>query len=124
MFCFIFSVLGPQGMLINETIMTHVCDFLKIDPVKMRTLNMYKERDQTHYNQRMEYCTLDRCWIECQNLARVAERRQEIESFNRNHRYKKRGLAIIPTKFGIAFTALFLNQAGALIHIYKDGSVK
>jgi len=110
-------------MLINEAIMTHVSDFLKMDPVDLRTLNMYKERDHTHYNQRMDYCTLDRCWIECQNLARIAERRQEIESFNRNHRYKKRGLAIIPTKFGIAFTALFLNQAGALIHIYKDGSV-
>lgn len=114
---------GPQGMLINEAIMTHVSDFLKMDPVDLRTLNMYKERDHTHYNQRMDYCTLDRCWMECQNLARIAERRQEIESFNRNHRYKKRGLAIIPTKFGIAFTALFLNQAGALIHIYKDGSV-
>ena len=51
------------------------------------------------------------------------ERRKEIENFNRVNRYKKRGMALIPTKFGIAFTALFLNQAGALVHIYKDGSV-
>lgn len=110
-------------MLVCETIMTHISDFLKTDSVALRTLNMYAEGDHTHYNQRMENCTLDRCWLECQSLSRYEERRQQIESFNREHRYKKRGIAMIPTKFGIAFTALFLNQAGALIHIYKDGSV-
>lgn len=46
-----------------------------------------------------------------------------IDKFNREHRWRKRGIAMVPTKFGIAFTALFLNQAGALIHIYSDGSI-
>lgn len=114
---------GPQGMAVVENIMSEVALYLQCDPTSVRSINIYREGDRTHYNQLLEYCTLDRCWKECQNLARSNERRKEIEEFNRNHRYKKRGMAIIPTKFGIAFTALFLNQAGALVHIYKDGSV-
>lgn len=52
-----------------------------------------------------------------------AARRAAVTAFNAEHKWKKRGLALIPTKFGISFTALFLNQAGALVHIYHDGSV-
>jgi xanthine dehydrogenase/oxidase len=103
--------------------MVDVASYLGLDPTAVRSLNLYREGDSTHYNQRLDYCTLDRCWNEYQALAGLEDRRKEIESFNRLHRFKKRGLAIIPTKFGIAFTALFLNQAGALVHVYKDGSV-
>ena len=114
---------GPQGMAVVENVLADVATYLGIDPTAVRTLNMYREGDRTHYNQPLEYCTLNRCWTECQSLAMMDERRKEIENFNRVNRYKKRGMALIPTKFGIAFTALFLNQAGALVHIYKDGSV-
>jgi xanthine dehydrogenase/oxidase len=114
---------GPQGMAVVENVMVDVASYLGLDPTAVRSLNLYREGDSTHYNQRLDYCTLDRCWNECQALAALKDRRKEIESFNRLHRFKKRGLAIIPTKFGIAFTALFLNQAGALVHVYKDGSV-
>jgi xanthine dehydrogenase/oxidase len=114
---------GPQGMAVVENVMVDVASYLGLDPTAVRSLNLYREGDSTHYNQRLDYCTLDRCWNECQALAGLKDRRKEIESFNRLHRFKKRGLAIIPTKFGIAFTALFLNQAGALVHVYKDGSV-
>ncbi|KAI9552332.1 hypothetical protein GHT06_022697 [Daphnia sinensis] len=114
---------GPQGMAVIENVMTDVATYLNMDPSAVRSLNLYREGDETHYNQRLEYCTLDRCWSECQALARMEERRKEIDNFNRAHRFKKRGMALIPTKFGIAFTALFLNQAGALVHVYKDGSV-
>ncbi|EFX65041.1 hypothetical protein DAPPUDRAFT_303976 [Daphnia pulex] len=114
---------GPQGMAVVENVMVDVSTYLGLDPTAVRSLNLYREGDSTHYNQRLDYCTLDRCWNECQALAGLKDRRKEIESFNRLHRFKKRGLAIIPTKFGIAFTALFLNQAGALVHVYKDGSV-
>jgi xanthine dehydrogenase/oxidase len=51
------------------------------------------------------------------------QRQKTVEEFNRSNTYRKRGLTILPTKFGIAFTAKFFNQAGALVHIYKDGSV-
>ena len=99
--------------------MTDVATFLKMDAIQLRELNMYREGDRTHFNQIMEHCTLDRCWRECINMSDFQERRIQVESFNKENRWKKRGLALIPTKFGIAFTALFLNQAGALVHIYK-----
>lgn len=109
--------------MVCENIVTHVASYLKMDPMAVRSLNLYREGDQTHYNQILDHCTLDRCWSECRTTSRLDERRASIESFNRANRYKKRGMAIVPTKFGIAFTALFLNQAGALVHVYKDGSV-
>jgi len=110
-------------------------------------LNLYKEGDLTHYNQQLVNCTLDRCWRECLVLSRYDERIAKVQCYNRyviidcivkvrsltiikfddefyrENRFKKKGLAIVPTKFGIAFTALHLNQAGALVHIYTDGSV-
>lgn len=115
----------------------------------MSELNLYKEGDLTHYNQQLVNCTLDRCWRECLVSSRYNERMVEVQHYNRRvysdyllllkitlltiakiddefcreNRYKKKGLAIVPTKFGIAFTALILNQAGALVHIYTDGSV-
>ena len=55
--------------------------------------------------------------------AHYEERKRAVSTFNKKHKWKKRGIALIPTKFGISFTALFLNQAGALVHIYHDGSV-
>ena len=58
-----------------------------------------------------------------QDESKYQERRTAIETFNKENKWRKRGLALIPTKFGISFTALWLNQAGALVHIYHDGSV-
>ena len=55
--------------------------------------------------------------------AQYEERKRAVNTFNEEHKWKKRGIALVPTKFGISFTALFLNQAGALVHIYHDGSV-
>lgn len=86
-------------------------------------MNLYKEGDRTHYNQELVHCTLQRCWTQCLKDADYQRRLKEVEAFNRQHRYRKRGLAIVPTKFGIAFTSLFLNQAGALVLVYADGSV-
>lgn len=84
---------------------------------------MYEEGHQTHYGQPLEYCTISRCWSECKESSEYVRRLGEVEKFNKENRWKKRGLALIPTKFGIAFTALFLNQAGALVMVYRDGSV-
>ncbi|XP_014226482.1 xanthine dehydrogenase [Trichogramma pretiosum] len=114
---------GPQGMFAAEHIVRHIADFLGRDVVEISEMNLYKEGDLTHYNQVLENCTLRRCWDECLALSSFKERMENIKRFNKEHRYRKRGFAIVPTKFGIAFTALFLNQAGALVHIYTDGSV-
>lgn len=114
---------GPQGMMFTENIFDQISDKINMDPVRLREINMYKEGDQTHYGQVLEYCTVPRCWSECKESSDYSRRRLEVEAFNKENRWKKRGLSLIPTKFGIAFTALFLNQAGALVMVYRDGSV-
>ncbi|EZA48988.1 Xanthine dehydrogenase [Ooceraea biroi] len=114
---------GPQGMFVAETIIRQIADYLKLDVVKLSELNLYREGDVTHYNQRLINCTLDHCWRQCLMSSQYNERIVEVQRYNRENRFKKKGLAVVPTMFGIAFTASFLNQAGALVHIYTDGSV-
>ncbi|KAL0969405.1 hypothetical protein UPYG_G00227010 [Umbra pygmaea] len=114
---------GPQGMLIAESWMTDVAMSLGLPTEQVRHLNLYRQGERTPYNQDLEHITLDRCWAECVEIAGYSARRASVDHYNRNHRWTKRGLAIVPTKFGISFTVAFLNQAGALLHIYTDGSV-
>ncbi|XP_033229237.1 xanthine dehydrogenase-like [Belonocnema kinseyi] len=114
---------GPQGMFAAENYIREIAEFLGQDPVKIAEMNLYKEGDITPYNQLISYCTIDRCWKECLHSSNFEKRQAEVRLYNQEHRFKKRGIAILPTKFGIAFTVLFLNQAGALVHVYKDGSV-
>ncbi|XP_071858957.1 xanthine dehydrogenase rosy isoform X1 [Bombus fervidus] len=114
---------GPQGMFLAETMIRHIAEYLTKDPTEVAELNLYKEGDTTHYNQKLINCTLQRCWEECIFSSNYNERLVQVQKYNRENRYKKKGLAIVPTKFGISFTALFLNQTGALVHVYTDGSV-
>jgi xanthine dehydrogenase/oxidase len=116
---------GPQGMFIAETYMEEVADRLGIPVEKFREMNMYGPETGmvTHFNQEIKDWYVPLMYKQVQEESKYAERREAIEEFNRTHRWNKRGLALIPTKFGISFTALFLNQAGALVHIYHDGSV-
>ncbi|VEN52953.1 unnamed protein product, partial [Callosobruchus maculatus] len=114
---------GPQGMFLTETMCQHIADSLGIDPIQVSEVNLYKNNDFTYYNQQLTNCTLDKCWKECVESSSYYERRKTVQQFNSQNRYKKRGLSIIPTKYGIAFTATFLNQGGALVLVYTDGSV-
>lgn len=114
---------GPQGMMVCEDWIHNISLKLNRPAEEIRVLNLYSEGDRTPYNQVLEGLTLRRCWSECLDRVQIQERRQRIEEFNRKNRWTKRGLSVVPTKFGIAFTAVFLNQAGALVHIYTDGSV-
>ncbi|KAM4772306.1 xanthine dehydrogenase/oxidase [Rhinophrynus dorsalis] len=114
---------GPQGMMVVEAWMSDIAQTCGLPPEQVRKLNMYNEGDLTHFNQKLEGCTAQRCWDECLKLSNYQERKASVEEFNRQNRWKKRGIAIIPTKFGISFTVTFLNQGGALIHVYTDGSV-
>ncbi|XP_075719550.1 xanthine dehydrogenase/oxidase [Rhinoderma darwinii] len=114
---------GPQGMMVVETWMSDVAETCRLPPEHVRKLNMYQEGDLTHFNQKLEAFNVHRCWDECLKKSHYQERKIAIGKFNRQHRWKKRGIAIIPTKFGISFTLSFLNQAGALVHVYTDGSV-
>ena len=114
---------GPQGMFIAETFMEEVADQLKMPVEKLRELNMYKSNEPTHFKQELKDWYVPLMWKQVMEESKYEQRKAEIEEFNKKSKWKKRGISIIPTKFGISFTALFLNQAGALVHIYHDGSV-
>ncbi|XP_069577315.1 xanthine dehydrogenase/oxidase [Brachyistius frenatus] len=114
---------GPQGMMVAESWMSDVAQTLGRSAEEVRRLNLYMEGESTPYNQILDRLTLDRCWDECLSRSEYQQRRAAVDLYNRQNRWTKRGLAVIPTKFGISFTAAFLNQAGALVHIYTDGSV-
>ncbi|KAK5944532.1 hypothetical protein PMZ80_003814 [Knufia obscura] len=114
---------GPQGMFIAETYMSEVADRLGMPVDKFREINMYQPEEKTHFHQPLEDWHVPLMWKQVKESFNYSQKQQEIAKFNATHKWQKKGLAIIPTKFGISFTALFLNQAGALIHIYHDGTV-
>lgn len=114
---------GPQGMFIAETYMEEIADHLKMPVERLREINMYKPHEITHFNQELKDWHVPLMYKQIMQGTKYAERRKAVDEFNAQHKWKKRGLAIIPTKFGISFTAIFLNQAGALVHLYHDGSV-
>lgn len=114
---------GPQGMFFGENMIREIASYLNKDPIEIASVNLYKEGDKTHYNQPLEHCTAQRCWDECLERANYVNRKKQVDEFNRQNRWKKRGICMAPTKFGISYTLLFLNQSGALVLIYEDGSV-
>lgn len=116
---------GPQGMAAIENIIDRIARHLSKDPLEVRRMNFYRDQDAnvTHYGQTVELNHLHSITERLLNSSRYHERRIEIEAFNKEHEFVKRGIAITPVKFGISFTTTFLNQAGALVNIYTDGSV-
>lgn len=116
---------GPQGMFIAESYMEEIADHLSIPVEKLREINLYSPETNmiTHFNQEIKDWYVPLMYKQVRESMEYDQRRAAIEEWNKTHKWNKRGLAIIPTKFGISFTALFLNQAGALVHIYHDGSV-
>jgi xanthine dehydrogenase large subunit len=116
---------GPQGMVAIEEVMDSIARYLGVDPLAVRKRNYYgqDERNVTHYYQTVEHNLLEEMTAELEASCDYAERREAIRAFNAASPILKKGLALTPVKFGISFTASFLNQAGALIHIYTDGSI-
>ncbi|KAL6357456.1 hypothetical protein LRP88_07623 [Fusarium phalaenopsidis] len=114
---------GPQGMFIAETYMEEVADRLGMPVDQLRQINMYRNDDKTHFGQGLGDWHVPLMYKQVQDEAIYPQRKHAVAEFNKTNRWRKRGLALIPTKFGISFTALFLNQAGALVHIYHDGSI-
>lgn len=89
----------------------------------LRELNFYKEGEMTHYGMQVKNNFMARVWAELLEKSEFKKREHEVTVFNAQQRYRKRGIACIPVKFGLAFTQSALNQAGSLVHIYVDGSV-
>ena len=116
---------GPQGLIAAERWMEHIAYALGKDPLEVRKANFYgtDERNVTPYHQTVEDNVIHRVVEELEHKSGYQARRQAVLEFNRTHSVLKKGIAISPVKFGISFTATWHNQAGALVHVYRDGSI-
>ena len=117
---------GPQGMVVIERIIEQIAYALDRDPLEVRKRNFYAEDtcNQTPYGQTVEGFRIPRMLKQLEASSDLHERRNAIEKFNAQHEWIKRGIALTPVKFGISFTASFLNQAGAYIVLYADGTAQ
>ena len=121
---------GPQGMLAIENILDHVSNFLKVPLDKVRNKNYYNKKNglKTPYGQVIKNSKLNDVVREIIDFSNFNQRQKEIKLFNKKQLEKglflRKGLAMMPAKFGISFNKPSLNQAGALIHVYSDGSIR
>jgi xanthine dehydrogenase large subunit len=116
---------GPQGMFAAEGVIAAIARRLGIDALDVRTRNLYGKapRNVTHYGMTVKDNVLPELIADLETRSGYRRRRAAVADFNRNNDQFKKGLALTPVKFGIAFTTVSMNQAGALVHIYTDGSV-
>lgn len=116
---------GPQGILAIEYVIDDIALRLGLDPLDVRKLNFYgrKQRNITPYSMLIEDNVIHELVDQLEASSDYRSRRRQIQDFNAQSPVLKKGLALVPVKFGISFTATHLNQAGALLHIYTDGSV-
>ncbi len=122
---------GPQGMFGIETVIEQIANDIGKDPLDVRLLNIYKDPAVsgnpatmvTQYGQTIADWVGDKVIDQVASEAKYRERRDSVNAFNKVNKRRKRGLALVPLKFGISFTATMLNQGGALLNIYMDGSV-
>jgi xanthine dehydrogenase large subunit len=117
---------GPQGMIVIESILGDIARQLGLDPLAVRRRNLYgvTARNVTHYGMTVEDNILEPLLSKLALTADYPRRKQAISAWNASSPVIKRGIAITPVKFGISFTATLFNQAGALVHVYTDGSVQ
>ncbi|XP_036899558.1 aldehyde oxidase isoform X1 [Sturnira hondurensis] len=113
----------PQAALIIESCITEVAAKCGLPPEKVRTINMYKEIDQTPYKQEINTKNLMQCWKECMAMSSYSLRKAAVEKFNSENYWKKKGLAMVPVKYPVGLGSRAAGQAAALVHIYLDGSV-
>ncbi len=116
---------GPQGMIVIEKIMGDIARHLGLDPLAVRQRNLYgiSERNVTHYQMTVEDNILQPLLERLAQTSDYALRRAHLQRWNQSSPVIKRGMALTPVKFGISFNATLFNQAGALVHVYTDGSV-
>jgi xanthine dehydrogenase large subunit len=117
---------GPQGVIVIERILGDIATLLGLDALDVRLRNLYgiEERNTTHYQMKVEDNILEPLITALEISSGYRERREQIAAWNAQSPVIKRGLALTPVKFGISFTATLFNQAGALVHVYTDGSVQ
>jgi len=103
---------------------------LKMEPHKLREKNFYKGRlgmgeaealPSNHFQQELVDCETEEIWAYCMDKSNFLERKKNVDKFNTTHKYRKRGVYMMPVKFGVSFGQTFLNQGSALVHCYQDG---
>lgn len=116
---------GPQGILCIEYVLDDIARRLGIDALDVRKRNFYgrDERNVTPYEMVIEDNVIHELVNQLEQTSEYRRRREEIRQFNATNKVLKKGLSLVPVKFGISFTATHLNQAGALVHVYTDGSI-
>ncbi|MGD8150696.1 xanthine dehydrogenase molybdopterin binding subunit [Ornithinimicrobium sp. Y1694] len=115
---------GPQGMLVIEDILGRCAPLLGLSPEELRTRNFYENGQETPYGQKVTQAErVHQAWDAVTTSGDLERRRAEIAEFNASHRHVKRAIGMTPVKFGVSFNLTAFNQAGALVHVYKDGSV-
>ena len=116
---------GNQGMMVIENIIDNISRHLKRDSCEIRKLNFYhkNKKNITHYGMKIEDNIINEIFDKLVKKSNYKKRYSKIKKFNSKNKYKKKGIAITPVKFGVSFTTIHLNQAGALVHIYTDGSI-
>ena len=116
---------GPQGMMTIEMVMDDIARYLRKDPLEIRKINLYgkDDRNVTHYHQTVEHNKMAELISSLEQSSDYQARRESISQFNIENTILKKGIALTPVKFGISFTVQHLNQAGALVHIYTDGTI-
>lgn len=117
---------GPQGMVLAEAMIDAIARERGEDPLTIRQRNLYgtETRNTTQYGMKLEHNNLPDLIAKLARSSDYWQRREEIKEFNSQQKIIKKGLALTPVKFGISFTAKHLNQAGALVHVYTDGSIQ
>lgn len=116
---------GPQGAIAIETIIDNIARKLGKDPLNVRKLNFYgkAEKNTTPYGQTVKDNVIHELVSQIEQNSDYQKRRREIEAFNQDSPILRKGIALTPVKFGISFNVVHLNQAGALVHIYTDGTI-
>ncbi|MEQ6204422.1 xanthine dehydrogenase molybdopterin binding subunit [Sulfitobacter sp. HNIBRBA2951] len=120
---------GPQGIVGIERVMDHIATHLGLDPLAVRVANFYRDSaaqgqvQTTPYDQPVEDCIIGALTNRLIDSSEYTARRKAVAQWNAGNAVLKRGIALTPVKFGISFTLTHLNQAGALVHVYQDGSI-
>lgn len=114
---------APQGIFVIESVIEHIAKKLKLDPLAIRKLNAYQNGNKTPYDQEIKECQITDIFDKLARDADYLSLKEEVAAFNASNSYVKRGIGVVPVKFGISFTTALLNQGSALIWIYIDGSI-
>ena len=114
---------APQAMFVLEAAIFQAAEKLGVDSGKLQEKNLLSEGDEFPYGQKVKNCRARRCWDEAASIFDLEAARERVLKYNAANTISKKGLALMPVCFGISFTSTHLNQAGALVHVYTDGSV-